>query len=102
MINARWNGESAWARKVVVIIGTSIRPTWWCADLKGQRRNAVEVIYEGQKFYLDDEGNGDNLQPGCGWRKVTVGLGSPNYGHNSLPDDSEVVEVIWEPEDYPK
>lgn len=98
MINARWNGEPAWARKVVVIVGKPMRPTWWCANLEGHRRNAVEVIYDGSTFYLDNDATCDRP----GWDKVTIGMGSPSVGSYSLPDDSVVVDVIWEPEGYPQ
>lgn len=73
-----WNGEPTPARKVRVIVGPSPKPTWWCAELAGQERAAVEVSYFGDRFYLDDE-------DGSGWAKVTQGRGSPQYGHSSLP-----------------
>jgi hypothetical protein len=76
-----WNYEPTPARKVRVIVGKSLRPTWWCAELAGQERAAVEVNYYGEKFYLDDE-------DGSGWNKVTRGRGGPDWGHSSLPDDS--------------
>lgn len=73
-----WNGEPCEARLVEVIVGKPPRPTWWCADLEGQTRKAVEVDYHGQKFYLDND-------DGSGWHKVTVGRGSPNFFHASIP-----------------
>jgi hypothetical protein len=73
-----WNYEPTPARKVRVIVGRSERPTWWCAELEGQERAAVEVNYHGDKFYLDNE-------DGSGWRKVTEGHGGPDWGHSSLP-----------------
>ena len=79
-----WNGEPCEARRVVVIVGKSLRPTWWCAPFEGQRRAAVRVTYNGGTFYLDDE-------TGSGWHKVTSGRGSPWVGHSSLPDDSREV-----------
>lgn len=72
-----WNGESTPARVVRVIVGKA-RPGWWCSGLEGQERRAVEVRYGDQRFYLDNE-------DGSGWAKVTRGLGSPRYGHKSLP-----------------
>lgn len=80
-----WNGEPTPARIVRVIVGKSLRPTWWCADLEGQEREAVEVNYHGDVFYLDNE-------DGSGWNKVTHGGGSPQWGHRELPDDSKPVE----------
>lgn len=81
-----WNYEPTPARKVRVIVGKSARQTWWCADLEGTERAAVEVNYHGEKFYLDNEDGG-------GWRKVTHGRGGPDWGHSSLPVSSVVGEV---------
>ena len=86
MADAYWNGEKCTARKVKVIVGTSMRPTWWCADMKGHTRRAVEVRYHDQTFLLDNE-------DGQGWAKVTLGFGTPNWGHSSLPSDSVVLEA---------
>lgn len=72
-----WNGEPCKARKVKVIIGQPPRPTWWFAALVGQARDAVEVNYNGEIFYLDND-------DGQGWTKVTEGKGSPWVGHKSL------------------
>jgi hypothetical protein len=79
-----WNGEPCTARRVVVRVGHSPRSTWWCAELEGQERAAVEVTYGTSVFLLDDE-------DGSGWRKVTVGRGSPGWGHSGLPEDSVVL-----------
>jgi hypothetical protein len=73
-----WNYEPTPARRVRVIVGTSPRKTWWCADLEGEEREAIEVTYHGDKFYFD---NAD----GRGWSKVTHGRGGPEWGHRSLP-----------------
>lgn len=82
--NVRWNGEPAYGRKVYVRVGSVGKPTYWYAGMEGTRRKAVEVEYEGQTFFLDNE-------DGQGWHKVTAGLGSPQAGHLSLPNDSRVV-----------
>lgn len=82
-----WNGEPTIAYKCRVIVGKSLRPTWWCADLEGVEREAVAVVYDGHKFFLDNE-------DGSGWRKVTTGYGSPEYRHLSLPDDSKQIEAL--------
>lgn len=79
-----WNGEPTPARVVKVIVGEPPRATWWCADLAGTEREAVEVTYGDSSFYLD---NAD----GSGWRKVTTGRGLPDCFHASLPV-SEVIE----------
>lgn len=73
-----WNYQPTPARKVRVIVGPSPHKTWWCAELEGAEREAVEVTYGGQRFYLDNE-------DGEGWRKVTIGRGGPDWGHGSLP-----------------
>lgn len=74
-----WNFEPTPARIVRVIVGKSPKKTWWCAELEGTEREAVEVSYPGgAPFYLD---NAD----GSGWAKVTLGRGSPNWGHSELP-----------------
>ena len=78
MIRTYWNGEPAAARKVRVTVGPSPVKTWWCAPLEGTEREAVEVTYYGEVFYLDNE-------DGSGWAKVTVGRGSPVFGHAELP-----------------
>jgi hypothetical protein len=84
-----WNCVPAPARKVRVIVGKSDLPTWWCADLEGQEREAVEVHGDGEVFYLDNE-------DGSGWGKVTRGFGSPAYGHAELP-----VERVIEDDTHP-
>jgi hypothetical protein len=81
-----WNGESANCHRVVVRVGTVEQPTWWCAGMEGTERSAVEVNYRNQTFYLDNEN-------GSAWLKVTRGGGGPEWGHRSLPDDSEVVRA---------
>jgi hypothetical protein len=82
-----WNGEPSNCRRVVVRVGTVEKPTWWCAGMEGTERKAVEVNYYNQKFYLDNENE-------SAWLKVTRGGGGPEWGHRSLPDDSEVIEEV--------
>lgn len=79
-----WNFEPTPCRIVRVIVGPSPRSTWWCADLAGTEREAVEVNYHGDVFYLDNE-EGPNWPAGTGWSKVTVGRGGPHHAHGSLP-----------------
>lgn len=79
-----WNGEPTPARKVRVVVGPSQLPTWWCAKLAGTEREAVEVSYGSDVFYLDNEDE-------SAWGKVTEGRGLPRYGHRSLPV-SRVIE----------
>lgn len=73
-----WNGESASARKVLItVMDDGFFPLYWAKEFVGQDRLAVEVDYNGNVFYLDDEN-------GQGWYKVTIGKGSPRIGHRSL------------------
>jgi hypothetical protein len=79
-----WNGEPAEARIVHVVVGAPEKPTWWFADLVGTVREAVEVRQHGQTIYIDNQGFESGFTPGNGWRKVTTGRGSPQWGHASL------------------
>lgn len=82
-----WNGEPTPCRRLVVRVGTVPKSTWWCAGLEGTEREAVEVSYGREVFYLDNEN-------GSAWAKVTLGYGGPEWGHKSLPDDSRVIRAI--------
>lgn len=107
-VQTYWNGEPCEAWKVWLVV-----PEWaegdpelaWWRDLAGERRPAVEVVYNGETFYLDDgehtaseeaqrrfrERFGDKRGmllgrvAGMGWAKVTDGRGSPAYAHANLP-----------------
>jgi hypothetical protein len=72
-----WNGKPCNVKKVKIIVGKALRPTWWCAEFEGQIRNALEVEQSGEKFYLEDDYDSNF--------KLTAGMGSPSYGHKSLP-----------------
>jgi hypothetical protein len=74
-----WNYEPTPCRKVRVIVGECPVDTWWCAKIVGHEREAVEVSYGNNLFYLDNE-------HGEGWDKVTIGRGGPDYGHSSIPN----------------
>jgi hypothetical protein len=81
-----WNGEPAEAKRVTLEVADSSFPLYWAREFVGQRRDAVEVTYADTTFWLDDEG-------GHGWDKVTVGMGSPGYGHRNLrPAPGSVVD----------
>lgn len=69
-----WNGEPADCRRVRVLVAPS---SGWAAEFVGTTRNAVEVRYFDEPFYIDDE-------DGSGWFKVTTGWGGPGWGHRSL------------------
>lgn len=79
-----WNGETTPARRVRVTIADHSYPAYWARELVGQERDAVEVTYNGEVFYLDDEAHEHGTTDGAGWRKVTTGHGSPRYGHREL------------------
>ncbi|MER7815635.1 hypothetical protein [Streptomyces sp. NPDC096153] len=72
-----WNGEPCTATRVTVVVADSgAFPSYWAREHAGTRRNAVQVDYGGDTFYLDDE-------DGSGWHKVTHG-GGPRHGHMGL------------------
>lgn len=80
-----WNGEPTPARKVRVVIADAPEfPAYWARALAGRERDAVEVTYNGQVFYLDDQAHGPNTTDGAAWRKVTIGRGASYYGHREL------------------
>lgn len=79
-----WNGKPTPCRRLRVRLpdtydGPATDP--WFAHLLGQEIDAVDVDC---CFLLADD-------DGSGWRKVTVGRGSPYFRHRGLPNDS--VEV---------
>ena len=82
-----WNGLPTPARKVTGVVREwepeKDPPAAWWRELVGQRVPAVRVVLDGVNYgggvtFLWD---GD----GSGWRKVTVGHGSPRYGHRNVP-----------------
>jgi hypothetical protein len=76
-MKTEWNYEPCSATRVLVIVDDAPEfPSYWARDLIGKERFAVEVIYNGQTFYIDDE-------DGSGWFKVTNG-GGPEYRHGNL------------------
>jgi hypothetical protein len=80
-----WNGEPTPARRVRATIAAAPGvPAYWARELVGEERDAVEVTYYGQVFYLDDQQHRAGTTDGAAWRKVTVGRGSPAYGHRNL------------------
>lgn len=80
-----WNGEPCEARRVSVVIADAPEfARYWARGLVGQRRNAVEIIYGNETFYLDNEAHGEGTTDDAAWRKVTLGHGSPRYGHRDL------------------
>jgi hypothetical protein len=87
MTDTFWNGEPCEARIVKVIVGKPLRPSWWCADLEGKQRTAIQIAQQGQTFFIDHE-------DGTGWRKITEGRGMPNYPHSSLPSDSQLIGIV--------
>lgn len=83
-----WNGEPCKARRVIVIVAPAEKSTFWYAHLAGKERQAVEVVYGNQTFYLDNAAD-------LGWAKVTTGKGSPRWGHRSLSIERVVRAVDW-------
>lgn len=95
-----WNGEKAQFRVVVIVVGDepneliaflgqsrpNLKRYLWFVPFVGQQRQAVEVVYNGTSFFLD---NSD----GSGVRKVTLGFGSPGWGHRSVYPKEVLHEV---------
>jgi hypothetical protein len=105
-----WNGIPCKARRVIVIVADDKPPLYWARPFVGQERAAVEITVNDYVFYIDDEGHAPSpeadeihrrygLPPdqpttaGCGWAKVTGGMGSPQYGHATLKIERVVREV---------
>jgi len=76
-----WNGEPCHARFVDIIVGKADKETYWYAKHEGQKRKAIQVGLETPKgnvlFLLDNE-------DGSALEKITVGRGSPPWGHKSI------------------
>lgn len=87
-----WNGEPCEARQVTLLVAESSFPLFWGREFVGQRRNATEVTYAGEVFYLDDEALADEGDE-VGWRKVTLGRGSPHFSHRNLRPEPGSVET---------
>lgn len=98
-----WNGEHCNARKVYVTVAEKAdgdSPLLWWFPYAGKVREAVEVTYAGETFYIDDGGHEPSQEyvkscqavgvtprghePGQGWWKVTAGHGGPASPHSSL------------------
>lgn len=90
-----WNGEPTPCRKVFVRMAVSTSfPSFWGFHLLGKEVAAVEVCYGSETFYLYDGEYQGRYTEGHGWRKVTLGHGSPQWGHCSVPvDDPSSVRV---------
>lgn len=59
-----WNGKPCLAERCIVIVGdTGKFPTYWARSYVGDQRKAVEIHYNNEIFYIDDE-------DGRGWKKV--------------------------------
>ena len=82
-MKTEWNWEPAFAQRVLVVVDDAPQfPNYWAKSFVGKQRFAVEVMYNGQIFYIDDE-------DGSGWYKVTNG-GNPRISHKSL----EIKEIV--------
>ena len=80
-----WNGLPTPARRGTAVVAAAPEfPQYWAKveGIIGQRIPVVEVVLDGVNYgggidYLD---NRDEQ----GWRKVTNGHGSPQYGHKNV------------------
>lgn len=70
-------------KKVKVCVGKAAGPNWWCKDLEGTVRNAVQLEINSEIFFFDNEGP-DGFDAVVGG-KVGTQL-------RKLPQSSEVVE----------
>ena len=109
-IGTFWNGEPCEARRVTVTVADDGRfPGYWARSIVGTRRRAVEVVYGGETFYLDDEpyyGPRETEPPeiahllgtppvgydGWAWDKVSLAYGSPAVGHREFAVEPGSVE----------
>jgi hypothetical protein len=109
-----WNGERCECERATVIVADSPRfPNYWARRFVGQERKVVLVHYNGTTFAIDDEGYERTEEeiaafrerfpdlgpgyyerkmgyPGCGWEKVTKGMGGPSVPHSSIEYESIV------------
>lgn len=107
-----WNGERAKARKVTVTVADDPGfPMYWARPLVGQRRDAVEVTYNGRKFYIDDEREPEptaealalrtsygidpefRREEGHGWKKVTSELDGSKLPSANLAVVADSIEA---------
>lgn len=73
-----WNGEPCTAVKGVGVVAENPNNKhYWARDLVGMMIQVVRVTYGGAAFDIDN-------RDGSGWRKVTVGGGSPRYRHRNV------------------
>lgn len=77
-----WNGEQCEAKRVKVVVGESLVPTWWCADLAGKAHAAIRITFQDETFYINDDEQS--------WLKITAGRGSSRMPHKSLPVEKEI------------
>jgi hypothetical protein len=103
-----WNGERCKCERATVIVAdSSVHANYWARRFVGQERKVILVNYHGTTFAIDDEGyerTEDEVAafrarfpdltpgyyerrqgyPGCGWDKVTKGMGGPAIPHSSV------------------
>jgi hypothetical protein len=51
---AKWSGYPVEAKACLVTVGVAPK-NWWCHDLTGQQRKAIEVKLGSQTVYIDNE-----------------------------------------------
>lgn len=77
LVDIEWSGLPAKGRKVWGRVVDNPRfAAYWARKYVGWERPAVEVHWNDEVFYLDDEND-------HGWEKVTNG-GLPSMGHRNL------------------
>lgn len=77
-----WNGEPAEFKGIEYEVKEPKVPTYWYARFVGEKRQGIEVRYQGDSFIIDN-------QHGDGFYKLTRGMGSPRCAHKSLSNISD-------------
>lgn len=87
-MNGYWNGEKAEIKGVTYEVTEAKEgKLWWQNQFIGERRQGIEITYEGETWIIDNE-HGD------GFFKCTRGMGSPRCSHKSIsnPINIEYIE----------
>lgn len=97
-LSAYWNGIKCEMEviRIRLIESNDVPLLYWGKPFYGQDRQAIRVFAQGGSFVIDNE-------DGMGYNKLTVGMGSPRYGHRSIFAYEEIgteapIDIIkWNP-----
>lgn len=89
-MKALWQNEQCDVKvlKIKILPSPEDPVCYWGKVFYYQERQALLVTQGSQQFLIDNE-------DGTGYLKVTVGLGSPSYGHRSIFNYEIVEEVFY-------